>query len=125
MDWGMQNRLNQLFPDGKCFFMPIDHGYFQGPTRCLEKPGETSSLLPYCDALFVTREHARPSMKLGKPIILRVSAPAWGVWPTSDHDFKGSHPAKCGGGRASVFIGSIMKRLCNLAAMMPENYGSR
>ena len=41
MDWGMKNRLSQLIQsDGHCFFLPIDHGYFQGPTRCLEKPGD-------------------------------------------------------------------------------------
>ena len=77
MDWGMKNRLKQLIgPDGHCFFLPIDHGYFQGPTRCLEKPGETiKPLLPYCDALFVTRGVLRSSVDpaLGKPIILRVS----------------------------------------------------
>ncbi|MCK4404060.1 MAG: 3-hydroxy-5-phosphonooxypentane-2,4-dione thiolase [candidate division Zixibacteria bacterium] len=77
MDWGMKNRLSQLIgPDGHCFFLPIDHGYFQGPTKCLEKPGETiKPLLPYCDALFVTRGVLRSSIdsSLGKPIILRVS----------------------------------------------------
>ena len=53
MDWGMENRLNQLMPNGKCFFMPIDHGYFQGPTSGLENPGKTiAPLLPYFDALF-------------------------------------------------------------------------
>ena len=77
MDWGMQNRMAQLVQsDGHCFFLPIDHGYFQGPTQKLEKPGETiKPLLPYCDALFVTRGIVRscidPSMS--KPIILRVS----------------------------------------------------
>src|SRR5512137_2758144 len=57
MDWGMRHRMSQLIKeDGHCFFMPIDHGYFQGPTRCLEQPGKTiEPLLPYCDALFVTR----------------------------------------------------------------------
>ncbi len=77
MDWGMKNRLSQLIQsDGHCFFLPIDHGYFQGPTRCLEKPGETiKPLLPYCDALFVTRGVLRSSVgpAIGKPIILRVS----------------------------------------------------
>lgn len=77
MDWGIENRLNQLIqPDGHCFFLPIDHGYFQGPTRCLEKPGETiKPLLPYCDALFVTRGVLRSAInpKNTKPIILRVS----------------------------------------------------
>jgi putative autoinducer-2 (AI-2) aldolase len=77
MDWGMQNRLSQLIqPDGHCFFLPIDHGYFQGPTQRLERPEETvQPLLPYCDALFVTRGILRaclnPTMRT--PIILRVS----------------------------------------------------
>ena len=77
MEWGMRNRLAQLIqPDGHCFFMPIDHGYFQGPTRMLEKPGETvKPLLPYCDALFVTRGVLRACIDPAntKPIILRVS----------------------------------------------------
>ena len=76
MDWGMQNRLNQLMPGGKCFFMPIDHGYFQGPTSCLEKPAEAiQPLLPYVDALFCTRGVLRACIdpSLGKPIVLRVS----------------------------------------------------
>jgi len=76
MEWGMKNRLKQLIPDGRCFFLPIDHGYFQGPTHCLEKPGETiKPLLPYCDALFVTRGVLRAAVDPDntKPIILRVS----------------------------------------------------
>ena len=77
MDWGMENRLSKLIqPDGKCFFLPIDHGYFQGPTASLERPGETiKPLLPYCDALFVTRGVLRSAVspKIDKPIILRVS----------------------------------------------------
>jgi putative autoinducer-2 (AI-2) aldolase len=77
MDWGKKNRLAQLIqPDGHCFFLPIDHGYFQGPTRKLEKPGETiAPLTRYCDALFVTRGVLRacidPTNSL--PVILRVS----------------------------------------------------
>lgn len=77
MDWGMKNRLAQVIPsDGKCFFMPIDHGYFQGPTRCLERPGETiKPLFEYYDALFVTRGVLRSAIDAckTKPIILRVS----------------------------------------------------
>ena len=77
MDWGMENRLSRLIqPDGHCFFLPIDHGYFQGPTRRLEKPAETiEPLLPYCDALFVTRGVLRSCVDPAnsKPIILRVS----------------------------------------------------
>ena len=77
MEWGMKNRLSKLIqPDGHCFFLPVDHGYFQGPTSCLEKPGETiRPLLAYCDALFVTRGVLRAAIEpdCSKPIILRVS----------------------------------------------------
>lgn len=77
MEWGMKNRLAQLIkPDGHCLFLPIDHGYFQGPTTRLERPGETiKPLLPYCDAIFVTRGVLRSSIdpENTKPIILRVS----------------------------------------------------
>jgi putative autoinducer-2 (AI-2) aldolase len=77
MDWGKKNRLSRLIQkDGHCFYMPIDHGYFLGPTRCLEKPGETiKPLLDYCDALFVTRGVLRACVipEGSKPIILRVS----------------------------------------------------
>lgn len=77
MDYGMKNRLSRLIKsDGRCMFMPIDHGYFLGPTRCLEKPGETvKPLLDYCDALFLTRGVLRACIDpaIDKPIILRVS----------------------------------------------------
>ena len=77
MDWGMRNRLSRLVKeDGHCFFLPIDHGYFQGPTSKLEKPGETiKPLIPYADGLFVTRGVLRSAVDPGNcpPIILRVS----------------------------------------------------
>ncbi|MBE9582376.1 MAG: 3-hydroxy-5-phosphonooxypentane-2,4-dione thiolase LsrF, partial [Proteobacteria bacterium] len=77
MGWGMRNRLSRLIkPDGHCQFLPIDHGYFQGPTRCLERPGETiRDLLPYADGLFVTRGVLRTCVApdIDTPIILRVS----------------------------------------------------
>jgi len=77
MDWGMKNRMSQLIqPDGRCLFLPIDHGYFQGPTRNLERPGETvRPLLPFCDAIFVTRGVLRSCIEPdeAKPVILRVS----------------------------------------------------
>jgi putative autoinducer-2 (AI-2) aldolase len=77
MDWGMRNRLAQLIQrDGRCLFLPIDHGYFQGPTRKLERPGETvRPLIPYADALMLTRGVLRSCIdpENTKPIILRVS----------------------------------------------------
>lgn len=77
LDWGMRNRLSSMIQsDGHCQFLPIDHGYFQGPTRCLERPQYTiRDLLPYADALFVTRGVLRASIPpdTDTPIILRVS----------------------------------------------------
>jgi len=77
MDWGMANRMAQLVQrDGHALFLPVDHGYFQGPTRRLEEPWKTiEPLLPYADALFITRGVLRSSVdpERSKPIILRVS----------------------------------------------------
>ncbi|MFC1940121.1 3-hydroxy-5-phosphonooxypentane-2,4-dione thiolase [Chloroflexota bacterium] len=77
MEWGMANRIAQLIQsDGHALFLPVDHGYFQGPTRKLEEPRKTiKPLLPYADALFITRGVLRSSVDPGnaKPIILRVS----------------------------------------------------
>ena len=77
MEWGIKNRLSRLIQaDGKALFLPIDHGYFQGPTRKLEKPGETiKPLLPYADAIMLTRGVLRNCINpvIPKPVILRVS----------------------------------------------------
>ena len=77
LGWGMRNRLSRLIrADGHCQFLPIDHGYFQGPTRCLERPQDTiRDLLPYADGLFVTRGVLRASVDpdTKTPSILRVS----------------------------------------------------
>ncbi len=80
MEWGMANRMAQLIQaDNRCLWVPVDHGYFQGPTRKLEEPRKTiEPLLPYADALFITRGVLRSCVdpKNAKPIILRVSGGA-------------------------------------------------
>ena len=77
MEWGMSNRMSQLIQkDGRCLFLPIDHGYFQGPPRKLEQPRKTlEPILDYADAIFITRGVLRSSVDpdKAKPIILRVS----------------------------------------------------
>ncbi len=78
MDWGKQNRMARIIkPDtGRAVWLAVDHGYFLGPTRRLEVPRKTiEPLLPYCDALFVTRGVLRSSVdpSTGTPIVLRVS----------------------------------------------------
>ena len=136
MDWGMRNRLAQVIPaDGKCFFMPIDHGYFQGPTKCLERPGETiKPLLPYFDALFVTRGVLRSAIgpENSKPIILRVSGGTSMVGEdlanegltTSIEEIIRLNASAVG---ISVFVGSEYEKqtLLNLSKLVNdcENYG--
>jgi putative autoinducer-2 (AI-2) aldolase len=136
MDWGMKNRLSQLIQsDGRCFFLPIDHGYFQGPTSCLEKPGETiKPLLPYCDGLFVTRGVLRAAVDPAntKPIILRVSGGtsmagkdlANETITTSIEEIIRLNASAVG---ISVFVGSDYEHqtLLNLAKLVNvcENYG--
>ncbi|MFQ5844585.1 MAG: 3-hydroxy-5-phosphonooxypentane-2,4-dione thiolase [Planctomycetota bacterium] len=78
MDWGMKNRLQSILrpPRGRCVMLAIDHGYFLGPTRGLERPGETvAPLLPHADALMLTRGVLRNCVDPGAapPIVLRVS----------------------------------------------------
>ena len=64
-DWGMQNRLSRIFDpaSGKTVMLAIDHGYFQGPTTGLERCDvNIVPLLPYCDALMLTRGMLRTTI---------------------------------------------------------------
>lgn len=136
LDWGMRNRLSRLIGrDGHCQFLPIDHGYFQGPTRCLERPGETiKDLLPYADGLFVTRGVLRSCVDpdTDTPIILRVSGGtsvigadlANEVITTSIEEIIRLNVAAVG---LSIFVGSEYEKqtLENLAVLVNEceDYG--
>lgn len=78
MDWGMKNRFSRIIKPktGRCVMLAADHGYFQGPTTGLRNLGKTvNPLLPYADALMITRGSLRnwidPSADV--PIILRMS----------------------------------------------------
>ena len=78
MDWGIRNRISRIVkPDtGHTVMLAVDHGYFLGPTTGLEIPKKTiEPLLPYADALMLTRGVLRTSIdpKADIPIILRVS----------------------------------------------------
>ncbi len=131
MDWGMANRMAQLIQsDGHCLFLPVDHGYFQGPTRKLEEPGKTiEPLLPYADALFVTRGVLRSSVDPAntKPIILRVSGGTSMVGKdladegltTSMEEAIRLNAAAVG---ISIFVGSDYQKesLLNLAKLVDE-----
>tara|TARA_Y100000031_G_scaffold129711_1_gene148928 strand:- start:1156 stop:1944 length:789 start_codon:yes stop_codon:yes gene_type:complete len=78
MEWGMKNRLSRIInpKTGKCVMLAVDHGYFQGPTTGLRNLRKTvEPLLPYSDALMITRGALRNwiSPYMDKPIVLRVS----------------------------------------------------
>ena len=81
MTWGLQNRLARIIrpTDGHTVMLAADHGYFLGPTSRLEVPRKTlEPLLPYADAVMVTRGVVRTSIDPGAnvPIVLRVSGGA-------------------------------------------------
>lgn len=131
MDWGMQNRMSRLIQsDDRCLFLPIDHGYFQGPTRKLEKPGQTvEPLLPYCDALFVTRGVLRSALSPtdDKPIILRVSGGTSMVGADLAHEgittsMEEAIRLNVAAVGISIFVGSDYEHdsLLNLSALVNE-----
>jgi len=78
MDWGMKNRLSKIInpKTGHTVMLAVDHGYFQGAISGLVKPRETIwPLLPYADAVMLTRGMLRNAMDpgMGTPVVLRVS----------------------------------------------------
>lgn len=78
MDWGMKNRLSRIIKadTGRTVMLAVDHGYFLGPTHKLEDARATiAPLLPFADALMLTRGILRTSVDPGNdiPIVLRVS----------------------------------------------------
>jgi 3-hydroxy-5-phosphonooxypentane-2,4-dione thiolase len=78
LDWGMQNRLARIFnpATGRTVMLAVDHGYFQGPTTGLERIDlSIVPLVPYADALMITRGALRSSIPpdISKPVVLRSS----------------------------------------------------
>jgi putative autoinducer-2 (AI-2) aldolase len=78
LDWGMKNRLARIFnpATAKTVMLAVDHGYFQGPTTGLERIDiSIVPLVPYADALMITRGALRTSIpaEMSKPVVLRSS----------------------------------------------------
>ena len=78
LDWGMKNRLARIFnpASGKTVMLAVDHGYFQGPTTGLERIDVAiTPLVPYADALMITRGALRASIppEISKPVVLRTT----------------------------------------------------
>lgn len=132
MDWGMQSRMARLIPPetGRAFFLAIDHGYFLGPTRSLERPGETvADLTAIADALFVTRGVLRSAIPAESTpnVILRASGGPSVIGPTLEDEHLLVHPEEAirldvAAVGVSVFVGSEFETqtLNNLATAVSE-----
>jgi len=75
MEMEKLRRLNRIFKeDGKTFILPIDHGVSMGPITKLENPKAIKVLLPYVDAIMLTRGILRSSLSdITVPVVLKVS----------------------------------------------------
>ncbi|MCY4335962.1 MAG: 3-hydroxy-5-phosphonooxypentane-2,4-dione thiolase [Litoreibacter sp.] len=77
-DWGLKNRMSRIFnPEtGRTVMLAFDHGYFQGPTRGLERIDlNIAPLFEYADTLMCTRGILRSVVPptCTKPVVLRAS----------------------------------------------------
>jgi putative autoinducer-2 (AI-2) aldolase len=132
LDWGIKNRLSRMIKpaDGRSVMLACDHGYFMGPTRRLEVPRRTfEPLVPYADALSVTRGILRTSVDPAweVPILLRVSGGTSVLQQDlSDEgltvDMKDALRLNASAVSISVFVGTAHERqtLLNLARLVDE-----
>ncbi len=137
MDWGMKNRISRIIkPDtGRTVMLAVDHGYFQGPTTKLENPRKTiTPLLPYADALMITRGILRTSVppEWDGPIVLRVSGGTSMVGETLSNEtittaFADAIRLNVAAVAISIFVGTKHEQqtLANLAKLvdMGEEHG--
>ncbi len=77
-DWGLKNRMSRIFnpKSGKTVMLAFDHGYFQGPTRGLERIDlNILPLVEHADVMMCTRGVLRSVIPptVTKPVVLRAS----------------------------------------------------
>jgi len=77
-DWGIKNRMSRIFnpKSGRTVMLAFDHGYFQGPTKGLERIDlNIAPLFEHADVLMCTRGILRSVIppSVTKPIVLRCS----------------------------------------------------
>lgn len=132
MDWGMQNRLARIIQPktGRTVMLAVDHGYFLGPTTRLEVPSKAiEPLLPYADALMLTRGVLRTSVDPAAqtPIVLRISGGVSIVGEDLANEgltttMKEAVRLNAAAVAVSIFVGSPYERqtLLNLAAAVNE-----
>ncbi len=132
MDWGLQNRLAQIIrPNtGRTVMLAADHGYFMGPVPKLEVPRKTlEPLLPYADAIAITRGVARTGVdpKLSPPLVLRVSGGVSFMGQDLAHEgltttIKEAIRLNASAVALSIFVGTDYEResLLNLSTLVSE-----
>ncbi len=114
LDYGLKRRLSRIFQeDGRTVMLAFDHGYFQGPTRGLERIDLTiAPLSPYADALMGTRGIFRTSFQADGtvPIVVRASGGPSILRELSDErlamDIKDAARMDASAVAVQVFIGS-------------------
>lgn len=77
-DWGLKNRMSRIFnpKSGRTVMLAFDHGYFQGPTRGLERIDlNILPLIEYADVMMCTRGVLRSVVPptITKPVVMRAS----------------------------------------------------
>ncbi len=77
-DWGIKNRMSRIFnpKTGRTVMLAFDHGYFQGPTKGLERIDlNIAPLFEHADVLMCTRGILRSVIPptVTKPIVMRAS----------------------------------------------------
>ncbi len=77
-DWGIKNRMSRIFNpnSGRTVMLAFDHGYFQGPTKGLERIDlNILPLAEHADVLMCTRGILRSVIPptVTKPIVMRAS----------------------------------------------------
>ncbi len=110
--------------------LAVDHGYFLGPLRKLEKPGETiKPLLPYADSLMITRGVLRGCVDatVSMPIVLRVSGGTSIVGKDLSHEgittsMKDAISLNVSAVALSIFVGTDHEHetLINLSRLVDE-----
>ncbi len=135
MQWGMQNRLSRIVqPDtGHTVMLAVDHGYFLGPTSCIEDAQKTiEPLIGYADVLMPTRGVLRNcvSAKTQTPIVLRVSGGTSVIGEALSNEgittaFEEAIRLNVAGVALSIFVGTPHERQTLLSLSELVNQGER
>ncbi len=131
MDWGLRNRISRIIrpQDGRTVMLAVDHGYFQGPTTGLERPGAAiGPLVKYADSLMLTRGVLRTSVDPAgaTPVVLRVSGGTSILKELSNEGITTSMEEavrlNAAGVALSIFVGGEHEResLLNLGRLVDE-----